>query len=136
MIAGVAVPFFIYPNVDPFLSVQPFEKANLKPVGFWNNITNKAPLLNASRKAVSDARTAKIGVFDANDPLILLPYELRFIARKDSKGQERFVIDLGNVGSNIILKPEKYFNIKNHEDRLFIGKEYVPLFTTNGWVVQ
>lgn len=132
---GMAVPFFIYPNIQPFLSKPPFDKANLNPIGFWNNI-NAANKLQAARKSVSDARTAKIGVFDAIDPLILLPYELRFIARKDTKGPDRFVIDLGNVGSNVILKPEKYFKIKNYEDRLFIPKEFVPLFLLNGWQIQ
>lgn len=132
---GMAVPFFIYPNIQPFLSKPPFDKANLNPIGFWNNI-NGAGKLQAARKSVSDARTAKKGVFEVADPLILLPYELRFIARKDTKGPDRFVIDLGQSGSNIILKPEKYFKIKNYEDRLFIPKEFVPLFTTNGWQIQ
>ena len=132
---GMAVPFFIYPNIQPFLSKPPFDKANLNPAGFWNNI-NSAGKLQAARQSVSNARTAKIGVFKADDPLILLPYELRFIARKNTKGPDRFVIDLGQSGSNVILKPEKYYKIKNYEDRLFIGKEFVPLFLLNGWVVQ
>ncbi len=132
---GMAVPYFIYPNIQPFLSIQPFEKENSKPIGFWKNI-NGAKKLQAARKAVSDARTAKLGIFEAVDPLLLLPYELRFIARKDTHGPDRFVIDLGQNGNNVILKPEKYFKISNYEDRLFIPKEFVPLFTTNGWVVQ
>ncbi len=132
---GMAVPYFIYPNIQPFLSIQPFEKDNSKPVGFWKNI-NASTKLQAARKAVSDARIAGSGIFDANDPLILLPYELRYIARKDAHGPDRFVIDLGQNGSNVILKPEKYFKIKNYEDRLFIPKEFVPLFTSNGWVIQ
>jgi endonuclease YncB( thermonuclease family) len=132
---GMAVPYFIYPNIQPFLSIDPFDKQNSKPVGFWKNI-NGAVKLQAARKAVSDARTAKIGVFEAADPLILLPYELRYIARKNAHGPDRFVIDLGQNGSNTILKPEKYFKIKNYEDRLFIPKEFVPLLTTNGWIIQ
>ena len=132
---GTAVPFFIYPNVQPFLNIDPFDKENSKPIGFWKQINN-AKRLQDARKFVSDARTAKIGVFDAADPLILLPYELRYIARKNAHGPDRFVIDLGQSGSNVILKPEKYYKIKNYEDRLFIPKEFVPLFTTNGWVIQ
>ena len=46
---------------------------------------------------------------------MLLPYELRFIARLGSKGPDRFVIDLGKPGSNKILKPEKYFSIARLE---------------------
>ncbi len=132
---GTAVPFFIYPNVQPFLNIDPFDKENSKPVGFWKKI-NSAKRLQDARKFVSAARTAKIGIFDAADPLILLPFELRYIARKNGKGPDRFVIDLGQNGSNVILKPEKYFKIKNYEDRLFIPKEFVPLFTSNGWVIQ
>lgn len=133
--SGVAVPYFIYPNIQPFLSIDPFDKQNSKPVGFWNNI-NGAGKLQAARKSVRDARTSNKGIFDLADPLILLPYELRYIARKDAHGPDRFVIDLGQNGSNTILKPEKYYKIKNYEDRLFIPKEFVPLFTTNGWVIQ
>lgn len=132
---GMAAPFFIYPNVQPFLNIDPFDKEIMKPIGFWKQI-NKAKRLQDARKFVSDARIAKKGIFDAVDPLILLPYELRYIARKNGKGPDRFVIDLGQSGSNTILKPEKYFKIKNYEDRLFIPKEFVPLFTTNGWVIQ
>ena len=132
---GMAAPFFIYPNIQPFLNIDPFDKAITKPIGFWTQI-NKAKRLQDARKFVSDARTAKIGIFDAAAPLILLPYELRYIARKNGKGPDRFVIDLGQSGSNVILKPEKYFKIKNYEDRLFIPKEFVPLFTTSGWVIQ
>jgi hypothetical protein len=129
---GLAVPYFIFPNVQPFVSIQPFDSVNLTPAGFWKAV-NKASKLQSARKAVVDARTAGVGVFDPNDRLILLPYELRFIARLDSKGPERYVIDLGNSGGNRILKPEKYYTIAKLEDRLFIPKEFVPLFTQNGW---
>ncbi|HRH45239.1 MAG TPA: hypothetical protein PKY82_26610 [Pyrinomonadaceae bacterium] len=132
---GMAVPYFIYPNIQPFLSIDPFDKNISTPNGFWQKI-NGAAKLQAARKAVSDARTANKGVFDLIDPLILLPYELRFIARKDTTGPDRFVIDLSNVGGNKIFKPEDYYKIPNYEDRLFVGKEFVPLLTTNGWVIQ
>jgi hypothetical protein len=86
---------------------------------------------------VAAARQAGKGVFAPNgEGLMLLPYELRFIARLGSKGPDRFVIDLGKPGSNKILKPEKYFSIARLEDRLFVAKEFVPLFTLNGWQVH
>jgi endonuclease YncB( thermonuclease family) len=132
---GWAVPYFIFPNLQPFMSGQPFDAAKLTPVGFWKTV-NQANKLKAARKAVADARTAGRGVFDPNDRLILLPYELRFIARLNSKGPDRSVIDLGNSGGNTILKPETYFTIANLEDRLFIPREFVPLFLQNGWQMQ
>jgi endonuclease YncB( thermonuclease family) len=131
---GWAVPYFIFPNIQPFLRGQPFEALNLTPAGFWKTV-NQANKLKAARKAVADARAAGLGVFDPNDKLILLPYELRFIARLNSKGPDRYVIDLGTSGGNKILKPERYFKIANLEDRLFIPKEFVPLFVQNGWQV-
>src|SRR3990172_6030097 len=87
---GWAVPYFIFPNLQPFMSGQPFDAAKLSPVGFWKTV-NQANKLKAARKAVADARTAGRGVFDPNDRLILLPYELRFIARLNSKGPDRSV---------------------------------------------
>ena len=131
---GWAAPYFIFPNLQPFMSGQPFDAANLTPVAFWKTV-NQSSKLKAARKAVADARAAGLGVFDPNDRLILLPYELRFIARLNSKGPDRYVIDLRNSGGNTIVKPEKYFSIANLEDRLFIPKEFVPLFTQNGWQV-
>jgi hypothetical protein len=43
------------------------------------------------------------------------------------------VIDLGDEGGNTLFKPEKYFKIKNLEDRLFIPREFAPLFQLNSW---
>jgi endonuclease YncB( thermonuclease family) len=131
---GAVVPYFIFPNVQPFIRVKPFDSANLTPAGFWTMIAGSRRLRDA-RQAVAAARAAGSGVFHPTDGLIVLPYEIRFIARKDSKGPDRFVIDLGNSGGNAILKPESYFTIANLEDRLFIPKEFVPLFILNGWTV-
>jgi hypothetical protein len=82
---------------------------------------------------VAEARKNRLGVFDPADRLILLPYELRFLARRGSKGPDRFVIDLGTPGGTTLLKPEEYYTIVNPEDRLFVPKELVPLFTSHGW---
>jgi hypothetical protein len=129
---GWAVPYFIFPNLQPFMVGQPFNATSLTPAGFWNSVSQSGKLKSA-RKAVADARANKLGVFDSTDRLILLPYELRFIARLNSTGPERSVIDLGGNGGNSILKPESYFTIANVEDRLFIPREFVPLFLLNGW---
>ena len=132
---GAVAPYFIYPNIQPFLSIRPFDAAILAPTGFWKAI-NGAKRLQDARQAVAAARAAGTGIFKAVDPLILLPYEIRFIARKDSKGPDRYVIDLGHTGGSTLLKPEKYFHIQNLEDRLFIPSEFVALFQRNGWSVS
>jgi hypothetical protein len=134
--SGAVVPYFIFPNLQPFMAGAPFDAESIAPAGFWRRVQG-AGKLTAARRAVADARQGAKGVFAANGRgLILLPYELRFIARFGSKGPDRFVIDLGNPGSNTILRPESYFAIANVEDRLFVAKEFVPLFTLNGWQVQ
>lgn len=133
---GAVVPYFIFPNLQPFMAGQPFDAAAIKPAGFWQRVQG-ATKLTVARQAVASARAAGQGVFAPNGQgLILLPYELRFIARFGSKGPDRFVIDLGKPGGNKILKPEKYFSIAKVEDRLFVAKEFVPLFTLNGWQIQ
>jgi endonuclease YncB( thermonuclease family) len=132
--SGAVAPYFIFPNLQPFLAEQPFDAQNLTPAGFWKTI-NDASKLQDARQRVADARNAGQGIFAPQNGLILLPYEIRFIARKGSKGPDRYVINLGNSGSNQIVKPELYFTIGNLEDRLFIPKEFVPLFLLNGWVV-
>ena len=132
LLSGSAAPYFIFPNIEPFVKIQPFDAANLSPAGFWN-VIDGAKKLQDARKGVAAARAAGTGIFDSQNPLILLPYEIRFIARKDSKGPDRHVIDLGQSGGSTILKPEKYHTIAKLEDRLFISKEFVPLFLLNGW---
>lgn len=129
---GAAVPYFIWPNVQPFLGKRPFAKENIEPLGFWRLIKG-AGKLNAARKAVRDARNAGLGIFNPANPLRVMPFELRFISRK--KGPDRFVIDLGALGSNRLLKPEDYYTIENPEDRLHIPSEYVQLFLSFGWQV-
>lgn len=132
--SGAALPYFIFPNLQPFLAGQPFNADAIKPVGFWKEV-NAATKLKRARQAVAAARAAGNGVFASGDPLILLPYELRFLARLGSTGPDRYVIDLGNPGGTKMLKPEDYFSIANVEDRLFIPREFVPLFALNGWQV-
>lgn len=133
--SGAVVPYFIFPNLQPFLTGQPFNGDAIAPAGFWKSI-GAATKLKGARQAVAAARAAGKGVFAKDDPLILLPYEIRFIARLGSTGPDRYVIDLGKSGSDEILRPEHYFSITNVEDRLFIPKEFVPLFTLNGWCVR
>lgn len=65
-----------------------------------------------------------------DDPLRLLPFEPRFVARRSPP--ERWVIDLGR-NDDTLLAPQAYFRVANPEDRLFVPAEYVPLFVERGW---
>ncbi len=132
LIAGTALPYFIWPNIQPFLSQNPFAPENLRPDVFWKNVEASAKLRKA-RKSVAAARKAGIGVFDPSDPLLLEPFELRFISRR--RLPSRFVIDLSQPGSNRFLLPEHYYHIPNAEDRLFVPADFRPLFESAGWVV-
>lgn len=126
---GWACPYFIWPNVQPFISVKPFSQANVQPAGFWPLIQS-ATKLNNSRQAVKAARALGKGIFNHTNHIKLMPFELRYIARK--KAPDRFLIDLSDVGNNKLLHPEQYFTV-NPEDRLFIPAEYIPIFESFGW---
>ena len=74
-----------------------------------------------------------MGIFDGSDPLRLLPFEIRFLARR--RPPDRWIIDLGK-DDVVLIKPQKYYTLPNIEDRLFIPEEYVPLFVDAGWKRQ
>jgi len=133
MASGAAMPYFIWPNIQPFLLGSPFTPANIRPETFWKTVRNSSKLKSA-RKNVLAARVAGKGVFDPQDPLRLEPFELRFISRR--KPPTRYVIDLAQPGINRILAPQQYFQIPNPEDRLFIPEEYIMLFEHLGWTVE
>lgn len=132
--SGAAVPFFIFPNLQPFMAGRPFDVTAIAPAGFWAAV-KAASKLKEARQAVAAARAAGKGVFAASGGLVVLPYELRYLARLGSTGPDRYVIDLGKPGGTKMLKPERYFSIANLEDRLFVPREFVPLFAMNGWQV-
>jgi len=131
--SGWGVPYFIWPNIQPFLSVKAFSKENVIPKNFWNLI-KKAEKLHLARKSVDNARTGNKGIFNSTDPLKLMPFELRIISRK--KSPDRFVIDLRDEGNNVLLRPEEYIKIPHQEDRLFIPGEFIPIFQMYGWVIK
>jgi endonuclease YncB( thermonuclease family) len=131
--AGWAVPYFIWPNIQPFLIIDAFFKKNVLPKNFWILIKSSSKLRQA-RKFVSDARTNSVGIFNSSNLLKLLPFELRMIARKQKPN--RYVIDLRDEGSNVLLTPEEYIKIPHPEDRLFIPNEYLPIFRVFGWVIN
>jgi hypothetical protein len=123
--AGEVVPYFIWPNVSPFreqpslVDAVPRPRARLRP-------------LDDARGWVAAARERGDGVWSASDPLRLLPFELRYLAR--AAPPDRWVIDLSE-GDDRLLAPQLYARVELPEDRLFVPPAYVALFETKGWRV-
>jgi hypothetical protein len=126
---GVVTPYFIWPNISPFRKyaaainavLEPFSANQIKDVKF-----------QSSRAAYQLARQQNCGVYDANNPLRLYPFEVRFLAQR--RPPVRWVIDLSK-SNDILVPPQEYFMIPNPEDRLYIPEEFVPLFTQKGWKI-
>jgi endonuclease YncB( thermonuclease family) len=127
--AGWVTPYFIWPNIDPFRRQGSLLDAVLAP-GTANTVAEQPGALQVARQFVREAREQQLGLFAAADPLRLLPFELRFLARRSPP--DRWVIDLGR-SDDALLAPQDYFQVANPEDRLFIPAGYVPLFVEHGW---
>lgn len=128
--AGSVTPYFIWPNVDPFRKQGSLVDAVIEP-GTANHAAEKpGGALQVARQSVREARAQHLGVFEQNDPLRLLPFELRFLARRSPP--DRWVIDLGR-NDDTLIAPQAYFQVADPEDRLFVPPEYVPLFVEKGW---
>lgn len=132
LMMGWGAPYFIWPNVQPFINHRPFEEQNASPEGFWK-IIQGANKLRAARDAVANARAQGLGIFDLANPLRIQPFELRLISRK--KGPDRYVINLADPGSTYLLDPSLYYLIPNPEDRLFVPADYLAIFKLYGWNV-
>ncbi len=126
--AGLASPYFIWPNIDPFKKASSYRDAVVPPKRAAKIASRGA--LGAARTWVKHARQANLGIYDAVNPLRLEPFELRYLAGR--RVPNRWVIDLG-AASNRLIEPQDYWTIANSEDRLFIPEEYVPLFRDEGW---
>ncbi len=85
--------------------------------------------LSAARRSVREARERKLGIF-GEDTLRVLPFEVRYLARR--RPPDRWVVDLRSSGDTL-PPPQRYHEIPNQEDRLFVPEEYVPLFVEAGW---
>jgi hypothetical protein len=130
--AGRVAPYFIWPNINPFRRQGSPVQAVIPP-GEANQMAEEDETLRQARRWVRTARQEKRGIFDGSDPLRLLPFEVRFLARR--RPPDRWVIDLGK-DDKVLIKPQKYYAVSNIEDRLFIPEEYVPLFVEKGWKRQ
>jgi len=126
---GWVTPYFIWPNIDPFRRHGSLLDAVPAP-GTASTVAEQPGALQVARRLVRDARDQHLGLFEQADPLRLLPFELRFLARRSPP--ERWVIDLGR-NDDTLLAPQAYFQVANSEDRLFVPAEYVPLFVEHGW---
>jgi len=129
--SGKALPYFIWPNINPFREADNVANAVPRP-GTANDIAQSGDLKRA-RDLVKAARAAGLGVFEAADPLKFEAFEIRYLGRKEAPS--RAVIDLSSNG-DVMLRPQSYFKIPNPEDRLFVPSEFVPLFAAKGWRLE
>jgi endonuclease YncB( thermonuclease family) len=129
---GLATPYFIWPNVDPWRSRGSLIDAALPPAQFRQEANGPGKLRDA-RAAVAQARANGHGIFDANALLRIHAFELRFLARR--RAPDRWVIDLSS-NAPTLLKPQNYHTVANVEDRLFVPADFVPLFEQAGWQKQ
>jgi hypothetical protein len=127
--AGLALPYFIWPNIDPFLRTGSVTGAAGAPRPLRQAIADSRSL-RIAREAVRAVRTAGGGLYGGENPLRLMPFELRFLARRSPP--DRWVIDLSSDDDRL-HPPQSYIRIPNPEDRLFLPTEYVALFVENGW---
>lgn len=130
--AAMVSPYFIWPNINPFRRQRSVTAAVILP-NTANDVAKADKTLDLARGWMQDGRQKQIGIFAANNPLRLEPFEVRFLARRSPP--HRWVIDLSQ-NDDILLKPQAYHTIPNSEDRLFIPEEYVPLFVEAGWQRQ
>jgi hypothetical protein len=128
---GRALPYFIWPNVNPFREADTVANAVPLP-GTANTVAERGDLKRA-RDLVKNARATGIGVFDPVDPLKFEAFEVRYLGRAEVP--TRAVIDLSK-NDTVLLRPQSYFNIPHAEDRLFIPGEFVPLFAAKGWQLE
>jgi endonuclease YncB( thermonuclease family) len=130
--SGLATPYFIWPNINPFRRQKSLVEAVPLSTKFKEFIASDERF-KLARKFVSDARSSHIGIYNTHDPLLLLPFELRYLARR--KGPDRYVLDMSEDNPKI-LKPIDYHLIPNEEDRLFIDEHFVPYFEKKGYQVE
>jgi len=128
---GAALPYFIWPNIDPFREASLLEAVIAPRTA--NQVAQATPALRRARDSVRQARLAGSGVFNPANPLRFEAFEIRYLGRREPPS--RAVIDLSR-NDDVILRPQSYFHIPNAEDRLFIPPAFVPLFVSRGWRLE
>lgn len=129
---GLAFPYFIWPNINPWKLTDSVMEAVIQPGTALTSMAENREI-SFARDNVRKAREQHIGLFDATDPALLEPFELRAIARRSLP--RRWVIDLSK-NDNILIHPHNYYTVPHPEDRLFIPRHFVPLFVEQGWKKQ
>jgi hypothetical protein len=122
-------PYIIWPNTNPFRK-QPSIVDAVVPPRQARQVADHDAALRQARDAMRAARANGIGIFDPADPLRLLPFEVRFLARRTPP--DRWLIDL-SADDDVLIRPQNYFTVANPEDRLFVPAEYTSLFVEAGW---
>ena len=103
---GAALPYFIWPNTDPFRGVSLLDAVIAPQTA--NQVARATPALRRARDFVRQARADGKGVFDPDDPLRFEAFEIRYLGR--CKPPSRPVIDLSR-NDDVILRPQSYFQI-------------------------
>jgi hypothetical protein len=129
MLKGLAMPYYIWPNVSPFRFAPDLRSAVPMP-GSIARIAEEDHRLARSRAWFQANRESGVGVFDDEDPLRLHAFELRYLSQR--KLPDRWVIDLSR-NDDVLLHPQHYYQIEQPEDRLFVPDEYLELFLAKGW---
>lgn len=127
--AGWVSPYFIWPNINPFLE-QPSVVDAVPPPGGAAELAANDPVLGRGRAAVAHARSQQIGLYQAGHALRVLPFELRFLSRRQPP--DRWLIDLTSTDP-VLIEPQSYPDVALPEDRLYVPAEYVPLWERAGW---
>lgn len=132
--AGYAIPYYIFPNIDPFIRFSSILDAIPDVHGdrfAFNRLIQKSSKLKRARELISSIRKQqKPSLFTGEESLKLLPFELRLLQRREKPN--RHVMDLSNP-EPIIHPPEDYYLISKEEDRLFIPAEYNYIFEKRGY---
>jgi endonuclease YncB( thermonuclease family) len=154
---GYAIPYFIWPNISPFRREYSIIQSLPDKENFRDCIEEDFRLRDA-RIFTKKARDKGIGIFESNNPLMLMPFELRFLAdrytgffdesiscknnenkisnqRSSKKPLHRYVIDLSKSEDPVLRKPDQYYKI-TIEDRLFVDEHFVPLFREKGYEIE
>jgi hypothetical protein len=127
--AGWVSPYFIWPNINPFRGAGSVVAAVPRP-GSAAELAASDASLRAARVAVAAARRDEVGIYQTGDALRVLPFELRFLARRQPP--DRWLVDLSG-DAEVLLPPQAYPDVALPEDRLFVPAEYVPLWEQHGW---
>ena len=125
---GQVLPYFIWPNVNPFRRARSLLDAVIEP-GKADQIVDGS--LQVAREAFRLARQQYEGIYDVQRSLALEPFEARFLAQR--RAPNRWIIDLSK-SENYLIHPQNYFHVANPEDRLFVPEEYTPLFVRKGGI--